>query len=241
MPTVPTLAAVITDGVRAHLNELMTATVGKVTAYNPLFDTVDVLPMILRPFSQDGETVHEELPILPDIPIVWPRAGGYILHMPIAQGDTVLLVFSHDCTDGWRETGAQSAPGDLRRHSLSNAVAVPGVFPQTAPLSADPTQAASRLAGLVIGQEGTTNQIEVSDLGIALGHLAVMPVALAPPVVSLLAAVSVWVAAVQAALVAPSNVLPALVGATLAPATAALTAAVTSLSATVPSTKTRSL
>ena len=42
-----------------------------------------------------------DIPVLLDVPIVIPRAGGYCLTMPIKQGDECLVVFGDMCIDGW--------------------------------------------------------------------------------------------------------------------------------------------
>ena len=82
-------------------------------------------------------TVPLTLPILEDVPILIPSGGGYSFTVPIKQGDEVLLVFSDTVLDGWLQNGVNGTaftggetgvyPTDLRRHSLSDAVAICGL------------------------------------------------------------------------------------------------------------------
>jgi hypothetical protein len=51
----------------------------------------------------------------------------------------VLLVFSEAATGLWRTTGEVSEPGNLERHGLSSAFAIPGIGPDAAALPDAPT------------------------------------------------------------------------------------------------------
>ena len=242
MPYEPTLAEVIKGAITHDLAEVMTATVGKVRTYDPVLQVAEIQPVILRPVDVgDGEVEHEELPILLNVPVVFPRGGvvpglcaGYVLHIPLMPGDHVLLVFTHDSIAMWREKGSVTEPGQLARHSLANAVAFAGIAPQMKPLSPDPTHLAARLGGMYFGEDGTDRVIEFDTLGIKLGHMAIEPVALAPAVVIAFQAIAAWVIALQAALVAAPNVLPLLVGGAMTGPNATLATALGSLGLTVP-------
>lgn len=181
MPREPTLAEVIRDGIDGRLADVHTCTVGRVVSYDSLKQVANVQPVIRRPFNiGGGEVDHEQLPILPNVPVLWPRAGGFFIHLPLAAGDHVLLVFSQDDLSTWREAGSIVEPDDLRRHSLANAVAIPGIGPEGAPLSPSPLSVAARAGGMVLGDGGAA-EVHISSSEIKLGQAAVMPVALAPP------------------------------------------------------------
>lgn len=139
----PTDAEVIRAAITARLGEVWTATIGRVESYDPQTQTASVLPVVRRPLkAADGHVGHEDLPVLPNVPVLQPRAGGFFVHLPVVVGDTVLVVFTSDSFAMWRESGAVTNPGDLRRHSLSNAVAIPGVFPAKLALADIPTNEA---------------------------------------------------------------------------------------------------
>lgn len=234
MPREPSIAEVIRDALAAFGNQLMVATVAKVITYNPADNTLVCLPVIRHASNLAGEVDHEDSVPIPDVPVLWPRSGGYAATFPILPNDHVLLVFTHENTMMWRETGAISNPGDLRRHNLSNAWAIPGPSPMTQPLSPDVTHLAARAAGMVMGKDGGNPSIQVNELGILLGHLATMPVALAPPIMAFMAPVLAWITAAHPA------IQPLLVGPQLAALNTAFTALQTAggaqAIATVPAT-----
>jgi hypothetical protein len=67
---------------------------------------------------------------LQDVPIVFPRAGGYSITFPVQPGDEVLLVFADACIDGWFQSSGVQAPMEWRRHDLSDAFALFGPWSQ---------------------------------------------------------------------------------------------------------------
>ena len=93
----------------------------------------------------DGVPTTVPIGVISDVPIALPRAGGFALTMPLSQGDEVLLVFSDLCIDGWFQSGAANGPQKQiakRRHSVSDAVAICGVWNQQRLLSNYSTAAA---------------------------------------------------------------------------------------------------
>jgi hypothetical protein len=84
--------------------------------------------------DEDGAVATEALPLISDVPVLWPGGGGFHVHLPLAAGDHVLLVFSDLATGVWRSSGQQSDPGDLRRHHLSYCFAIPCVRPDSSPI-----------------------------------------------------------------------------------------------------------
>ncbi len=70
------------------------------------------------------------LPLLLDVPIVIPRAGGYCLTMPIQQGDECLVIFADMCIDSWFTYGGLQNQIEKRRHDLSDGFAILGTWSQ---------------------------------------------------------------------------------------------------------------
>lgn len=131
----PSDSEVIRDGIDSRLSDVWTATIGRVQKYDAKTQTADVLPVVRRALvAADGYVGHEDLPVIPNVPVLHSRSGGFFVHLPVEVGDTVLLVFTKDSFQMWRESGSVVNPGDLSRHSLSNAVAIPGIFPSKEPL-----------------------------------------------------------------------------------------------------------
>jgi len=62
------------------------------------------------------------LPLLINVPIIYPRGGGFSLTFPIKKGDECLIVFNERSIDNWHAFGTIKKPNDRRFHSLSDAV-----------------------------------------------------------------------------------------------------------------------
>lgn len=106
-------------------SQIWTATPAIVQAVNLAAQTLSVQPAIQGTLSNpDGTTQTVNLPLLVDVPIVWPRAGGFALTFPIAVGDEVLVVFGARCIDSWWQSGGVGAPAEARMHDLSDGFAI---------------------------------------------------------------------------------------------------------------------
>lgn len=117
---------------RSALMDVHTAIPGEVTRYDAALQLCDVKPQVKAPVVQpDGSTEYESLPIVTNVPVVFPGAGGFRMTFPVQNGDTVLLIFSEASIDRWLEAGGDVEPGDTRRHHLADAIAVPGLHPKS--------------------------------------------------------------------------------------------------------------
>ena len=90
-----------------------------------------------------------------DVPICFPSAGGFLITMPIAQGDEVLVVFASRCIDAWWQSGGYSnKPLEFRMHDLSDGFAIPG--PRSLPKAAQVIGGASATDLVIRNVAGTT-------------------------------------------------------------------------------------
>lgn len=104
---------------------IWTALPGIVSAADLSAQTVSVQPSIQGSITApDGSQQNVNLPILVDVPIVWPRAGGFALTFPIKPGDEVLVVFASRCIDAWWQSGGVGAQAEVRMHDLSDGFAI---------------------------------------------------------------------------------------------------------------------
>lgn len=104
---------------------IWTAIPGVVTAVDLTAQTVSVQPSVQGTISApDGSSRSVNLPLLVDVPIVWPRAGGFALTFPIAANDEVLVVFASRCIDSWWQSGGVGTQAEVRMHDLSDGFAV---------------------------------------------------------------------------------------------------------------------
>lgn len=103
---------------------LHTALPAKVISFNANNQTVTLAVQISQVLT-DGTT--DQLPPLLDVPVSFPRGGGYAVTFPLQAGDEGLAVFNERCIDGWWQSGGISPPLDFRLHDLSDAVFFPGI------------------------------------------------------------------------------------------------------------------
>ncbi len=126
-----TLASNIKQGVENRLKDLHTSMPGIVESFNAATQTASIQPAIKRVFKTgDGEIellTATELPILINVPVQFPRGGGFSLTFPVAKGDECLLVFCERAIADWYTFGGVKAPTARRFHSLSDATAFVGL------------------------------------------------------------------------------------------------------------------
>jgi hypothetical protein len=124
----PTLAAVIARAVDLRLASVRVALPAKIKTFDPASQLASVQPLLRETFEDetDAEQV-ESLPVISHVPVQFPGAGGFVITFPVAEGDPCWLVFSDRSLDKWIEQGTEVDPVDLRRHHLSDAVALLGV------------------------------------------------------------------------------------------------------------------
>lgn len=122
---------------------LWTALPGEVESYDPDANTVEVQPTVQGLVTNsNNETEPVDLPILPDVPVFFPRGGGVTLTFPVQKGDECLVVFSSRCIDGWwQNSGSQLAP-EFRMHDLSDGFAFIGPMSQPKRISGISTSTA---------------------------------------------------------------------------------------------------
>jgi Phage protein Gp138 N-terminal domain len=117
--------------------------------------------------APDGSQSPVNLPLLVDVPIVFPSAGGFTLTFPIAVGDEVLVAFSSRCIDAWWQNGNVQPPIETRMHDLSDGFAIPG--PRSQPkvinggISSTKVQLRSDDGSFVFGLDKTTGLFQMQN------------------------------------------------------------------------------
>lgn len=76
--------------------------------------------------DENGAETVVNLPLLLDVPIVFPSAGGFTITFPLKAGDEVLVVMASRCIDAWWQSGGIGRPVEARMHDLSDGFAIPG-------------------------------------------------------------------------------------------------------------------
>lgn len=103
-----------------------TALPGTIESFDTSTGKAKVKPA-LRQKLTDGSIA--EYPSIVGVPVVFPRSATFSLTFPIAVGDSVLLIFAERAIGRWLRSGGSVDPIDPRRHDLSDAVALPGLYP----------------------------------------------------------------------------------------------------------------
>lgn len=141
-------------------SQIWTSMPAVVTDVNLAAQTISAQPAIQGSVSNpDGSTRNVNMPLLVDVPIVWPRAGGFALTFPIKAGDEVLVVFASRCIDSWWQSGGVGAPAEARMHDLSDGFAV------LAPTSQSKKLSNVSSANVQLRDEAGTTYVEITPDG----------------------------------------------------------------------------
>ena len=120
------MPSAIRQAILYQLNNVHTALPAAIVSYDYVKQRAAVQPLLNKVWGNGTTT---PMPIIENVPVIFPRAGGASLTFPVASGDTCLLVFIERSTDLWKSVGGQVDPDDPRKFNLSDAVAIPGLFP----------------------------------------------------------------------------------------------------------------
>ncbi len=128
-------------GLQRHLH---TAMVSRVTEASADGHTLQAQPVIQQQIQDPTltQTMFQDHPPLLDVPVHFPGGAGTVLTHGIAEGDEILSVFASRALDTWHQNGGTAVPVSDRIHSLSDAVAIPGVRSDPRKLQQVDTQAA---------------------------------------------------------------------------------------------------
>jgi hypothetical protein len=149
----PSEAEVLRAATKAGLATVHTSLPGKVVSYDP-----DAKTAVVEVLVHDGRP----MPPLPDVPVKFPRGGGYRLVWSLAAGDEVTLLFYGLDPSRFRASGEASAANIQRRHGLYP-VAIPGSESETLAGYEPSTE------GLHLGKDDGTVEIVVGNSQIKLG------------------------------------------------------------------------
>jgi hypothetical protein len=135
-----TLPQATRRAIEGRLAEIHTAMPGRVETYDRARAMVSVKPLIKRIY-RDGMKIS--LPVISNVPVIFPRSGEASLSFPLQKGDTGLILFSERSLENWLARGGEAEPGDPRRFDLTDGIFLPGLYPFNA---ASPAEADGSLA-----------------------------------------------------------------------------------------------
>lgn len=105
-------------------SDIRVALPAKVVSFDATKQTISCIPTVRELVNLNGKVEYKDLPVLEDVPIVMPRAGNWIITLPVKPGDECMVIFQDLCIDGWWFRGDIQNWNDLRRHDLSDAIAI---------------------------------------------------------------------------------------------------------------------
>jgi len=216
-PTTPRLGDLLRVLIRNLRLDLRVAAPGKIVTYNAVTQKANIELQILPVYVDfddilTGERVSDPL-ILVDIPVLWPRTATAHQTLPLAVGDTGLLVCNDRSIDTWIQVGFATDPYAFHTHNFADAVFFPGLHPDTNPISPPPSAVAHVIEGAQI------------DLGVGAVDFLIKGTALATALTPIIATLTAVPAATD-----PATVITAAV-ANKAAILAALSAIQSNLSA----------
>ncbi|MCP8696612.1 Gp138 family membrane-puncturing spike protein [Klebsiella pneumoniae] len=128
---------------QAIMSAMRVAMPGIIQSFDPDAVTAVVQPAIKgAEKDESGAEVSVNLPLLVDVPVVFPRGGGCTLTFPVKAGDECLVIFADRCIDFWWQSGGIQEPVDERMHDLSDAFCIVGPQSQAKKIGGISTTAA---------------------------------------------------------------------------------------------------
>lgn len=109
-----------------NISNIHTALPGAIIDYDFTTQKANIQPLLNKKWADGTET---PLPVLSNIPVIFPRAGGASLTFPVNKGDYCLVLFIERSTDLWKSQGGLVTPNDSRKFDLSDGVAIMGLYP----------------------------------------------------------------------------------------------------------------
>lgn len=150
----PSWPAILQGVIDKAQRNIHTALPGIVRAYSVAEQTATVQLAV----QVDSETVA---PLL-EVPVCWLGGAAGFLHVPLAAGDTVLVVFCEEDYAKWWVSGSVSAPEVLQRHGL-HAIAIPGLHRTGVAATAGHVTLAAQSA-VHLGGDGATDPVALKSL-----------------------------------------------------------------------------
>lgn len=129
--TTPTLQEVLKAAFDHEISNIHTALPGIITNYDSKLQKADVKPTLQKKYYNGKVT---NMPIITNVPIVFPRSSEAFIKFPLKADDGVLLIFSERSLERWLSVGGIVQPGSNRKFDISDCIAIPGLFSFNQPI-----------------------------------------------------------------------------------------------------------
>lgn len=169
MPRDINLAELLTRILQQNAEELRVALPGEIVSYDASLQEADVKILVKRHVrnaqdDRDADEIPEEFPVIPSVPVIHPRGGGFHASFPLAEGDPVTVLFHDFSLDDVRDDQGIIAPSDRAVHHLTNATCFPGGVVTDANVLGD-----SDGTNFVVGEDGGNRLVIAPGGPIQLG------------------------------------------------------------------------
>jgi hypothetical protein len=108
--------------------------IGEIQSYDKTTASAQV-KIKIKEWTDKDANESIDYPLIDDVPIMILQGGGTWVEFPIAKGDPCLLFFNDRDIDNWWTSGNETTPNSLRKHSLSDCIALVGVNPKSSALN----------------------------------------------------------------------------------------------------------
>ncbi|WP_186650110.1 Gp138 family membrane-puncturing spike protein [Fluviispira vulneris] len=157
--TTPSFSQIIFDAIEKRIDGIHTAMPALITAYDEKFQKADVQPCFMERVEDEliPIPIPTPLPIIQAVPVIFPRTKLSFIHMPVNVGDYVLLIFNEKSIDTFSQIGGLVDHDDMRKHALTDAVALPGFYPFLMPIlgvDSNAIQIANTLSQIKLSPDG---------------------------------------------------------------------------------------
>ena len=111
--------------------------IGRINSVNYNEQTVEAF-IVYKRLLDNGQV--KDYPMLLDVPFFVLQGGGSFFELPIVQGDFCILLFCDYNFSTWWASGNEREPESMRKHSLSDGIALVGINPKTKVMGLDGKQ-----------------------------------------------------------------------------------------------------
>jgi len=115
---------IISNAIKSVISGMHTCLPGRIKSYDYTTQKANVLPL-LRDVYADNQKI--DMPVIINVPVIFPAIGSVGLTFPVNPGDGVLLVFAERSIDKWLSKGGVVTSDDPRWFDLSDAIAIVGL------------------------------------------------------------------------------------------------------------------
>jgi hypothetical protein len=130
----PEMYDVLNRFINAQLSSVFTALPGEIISFDGNKKICSVQPLIKKKYK-NGDVVN--LPLLDEVPVLYPQTSKCIISFPLTKGDQVLLIFAQRSLDEWKNKQGIVENADNRKFDINDAIAIPGLYSKNTGLEVD--------------------------------------------------------------------------------------------------------